>query len=155
MILLVSQLKYDIVWMTANFLDVLIINADSINFLLSIKPDLYRDVLIALALVFVLVIGVALVDRSLPDPARPRRLPDFGRVPRRRSAACRSHIPQAEWEAFVGDSYVSKFVRSGVVAVSELMQHGYMESEAAVTERLQIRAGRRPARRPASRRTSS
>ncbi len=30
--------------MTANFLDVWIVNADSIDYLLSIKPDLLREV---------------------------------------------------------------------------------------------------------------
>ena len=31
--ILLSRLKYDIVWMTANFLDVWIINADTASFL--------------------------------------------------------------------------------------------------------------------------
>ena len=49
-LILVSRLKYDIIWMTANFLDLMIINADTISFLLAVKPDLHRQVLLALAL---------------------------------------------------------------------------------------------------------
>jgi hypothetical protein len=39
-LILLSRLKYDIIWMTANFLDVWIVNADTIHFMLSVKPDL-------------------------------------------------------------------------------------------------------------------
>jgi hypothetical protein len=47
-------------------------------------------------------------------------------------------FPQEGWEAFFGDGYVSKFSRSGVAAISELVQHGYMESAAAVADHLKI-----------------
>src|SRR5258705_4047063 len=50
-LILVSRLKYDIIWMTANFLDLMIINTDTISFLLAVKPDLHRKVLLALALI--------------------------------------------------------------------------------------------------------
>src|SRR5437763_12830784 len=38
--ILLSRLKYEIVWMTANFLDLWVVNPDSISFLLSVKPAL-------------------------------------------------------------------------------------------------------------------
>src|SRR4029077_2017242 len=47
-LILVSRLKYDIIWMTANFLDLMIINTDTISFLLAVKPDLDRQILLAL-----------------------------------------------------------------------------------------------------------
>src|ERR1700686_3976152 len=46
-LVLVSRLKYDIIWMTANFLDVMIIDNDTISFLLSIMPGLYRNIIIS------------------------------------------------------------------------------------------------------------
>src|SRR6266516_2566824 len=49
-LILLSRLKYEIIWMTANFLDVMIINADTISFLLAVKPELYRKILLAFAL---------------------------------------------------------------------------------------------------------
>src|SRR6202035_2832568 len=39
-------------------------------------------------------------------------------------------------EAFGDDSYVSGFARSGVSAMSELMTHGLLESDAVVIDRL-------------------
>jgi len=132
-LILLSRLKYDIIWMTANFLDVWIVNADTIKFLLAVKPDLYREALLALALALPALVLLWWIDHY--------------RV-RLRTAAigfiiCLAGLtgvavafPQEEWEAFFGDSYVSKFTRSGVAAVSELMIHGYLESDAAVTDRL-------------------
>jgi hypothetical protein len=132
-LILVSRLKYEIVWMTANFLDVWIVNAETIGFLLSVKPDL--SVGIAGTAVVMLAI-VALLWRI--DRWRVRRL----------TAAigftgCLAGLigmalafPQDEWEAWFGDSYVSKFSRSGVAAVAGLVTHGYLESDETVTDRL-------------------
>src|ERR1700738_1727229 len=49
--ILVSRLKYDIIWMTANFPDVMIIDNDTISFLLSIVPGLYRNIVISVCVV--------------------------------------------------------------------------------------------------------
>lgn len=132
-IMLVSELKFSIVWMTANFLDVWIINADSFHYLLSIKPDLVSEIVIGSAL-FLLVIGLF----WWIDHFRVRRSAALTGT-----AACFIGVtgislayPMLEWEAFVDNSHVSKFVRSGIVAVSEVLQHGYMESARSVTERL-------------------
>src|SRR5262245_37077154 len=50
-LLLLSRLKYEIIWTTANFLDLMIVNADTVTFLLAVKPDLSRKILLVLALV--------------------------------------------------------------------------------------------------------
>src|SRR3984893_11414727 len=55
-LVLVSRLKYDIIWMTANFLDVMIIDNDTISFLLSIMPGLYRNIVISVVVVLPLVV---------------------------------------------------------------------------------------------------
>jgi hypothetical protein len=132
-LILLSRLKYEIIRMTANFLDAMIINSDTINFLLSINPELEGKVLLALALVL-----PALTLLWLVDPFRVRlRAAAIG------FAACAAALvgmalafPQEEWDAFAGENYVSKFSRSGVAAMSELVTHGYMESDAVVTDRL-------------------
>jgi hypothetical protein len=132
-LILLSQLKYDIIWMTANFLDVMIVNADTIAFLLSVRPDLYPKTLLALVLV-------------LPALALIWWL-DIFRVRLRTAAtgfaACAALLvgvalafPDEAWEAFARGSHVSKFARSGVTAMFELMTHGYMESDAVITDRL-------------------
>jgi phosphoglycerol transferase MdoB-like AlkP superfamily enzyme len=146
-LILLSRLKYDIIWMTANFLDVMIINTDTVKFLLSVKPDLYRMVLIAVTLAV-----PALTLLWWIDHLRIRlRSAAFGFV------VCLAGLigvtlayPQEDWEAFYGDSYVSKFSRSGVAAVSALLTQGYLESDATVTDRLRTLpdATCEPARKP-------
>src|SRR5215470_13322214 len=125
-LILLSRLKYEIIWMTANFLDLMIVNADTVDFLLAVKPDLSRKVLLVLALVL-----PALTIIWWSDVFRIRR-----RTAATGLAACAAALlgmsvafPQEEWDTFVGDSYVSKFVRSGVAAVSEYATRGYMESD--------------------------
>src|SRR5262249_36228003 len=61
-LILLSQLKYEIIRMTANFLDAMIINSDTVTFLLAIKPHLYGDILLALALVLPALTLLWLVD---------------------------------------------------------------------------------------------
>src|SRR5262245_50363505 len=132
-LILLSRLKYEIVWMTANFLDVMIINADTVSFLLAVKPELYRKALIALSLILP---ALALIWWS--DPFRVRlRTSAAGLI------ACTAALigvslasPQEEWDTFVGEAYVSKFARSGVTAITELTTRGYMDSAAAITDRL-------------------
>jgi len=134
-LILLSRLKYDIVWMTANFLDVWIINTDSVAFLLSVRPDLWGKVLLALAL-------------TLPALSLLWWIDSF-RVRLRTTIAglilsvagltgVATAFPQEGWEAFFPDGYVSKFSRSGVAAITVLMTHGYMESAATVTDRFKL-----------------
>jgi phosphoglycerol transferase MdoB-like AlkP superfamily enzyme len=132
-LILLSRLKYDIIWMTANFLDVMIVNTDTISFLLSVKPDILPKALLALALALPMLALLWWIDSfrvRLRSAVVGFVLCFVGVV----SVALA--FPQGGWEAFFGDGYVSKFARSGVDAVSELMLHGYMESDATVTERL-------------------
>ena len=134
-LVLVSRLKFDIIWMTANFLDVMIIDRDTISFLLSIMPGLTRNLVVSVVVVVPLLVVLWRIDTSR---MRMRTsLVGFG--------ACLAGItavsvaqPQEDWETFLGGGYVSKFARSGVTALSELMLHGYMESDAVVTDRLKL-----------------
>ena len=105
-LILLSWLKYEIIRMTANFLDAVIINNDTVGFLLAIKPDLEGKVLLALALVL-----PALTLLWWVDPLRVRL-----RTAATGFAACAAALvgmalafPQEEWDAFAGDGYVSKF----------------------------------------------
>src|SRR6266487_2396187 len=135
-LILLSRLKYEIIWMTANFLDVMIINADTVSFLLAVKPELYRKILLAFALVL-----PALVLIWWTDMLRVRlRTAGAGFM------GCAAALlgvslafPQEEWDMFVGEGYVSKFARSGVTAISEFATRGYMDSDAAITDRLRTR----------------
>jgi hypothetical protein len=59
--------------------------------------------------------------------------------------------PDEAWRGYYDDGYVSKFARSGVTAVSDFINYGFMESDTVTAERLKVPlvdschpAGRRP-----------
>src|SRR4030088_2736925 len=147
-LILVSRLKHGILMLTANFVDVMIIDTDTVSFLLGLYPDLRRNLLIAACVALPLMIWC-----WRTDPYRIRiRMAAAG------AGACLAGLtllcfanPIAEHEAFFGDSYVSKFMRSGVGAVSELLTHDLLDSDPAVTGALNAPAAagcRAPAKRP-------
>src|ERR1700736_4985626 len=147
-LILLSRLKHDIVQMTANFVDLMVIDRDTAAFLFTIFPNLRWS-----------VIGAALVTVPLMyalwwlDPFRIRRLPALASM-----LACLAALvgyafawPDEAWRGYYDDGYVSKFARSRVTAVSDFINYGFMESDAAIGERLKVPlvdschpAGRRP-----------
>src|SRR4029453_15832367 len=126
-LILLSRLKHDMVQMTANFVDLMVIDRDTAAFLFTIFPNLRWS-----------VIGAALVIIPLMyalwwlDPFRIRRLPALaGKL------ACLAALvgyslawPDEAWRGYYDDGYLSKFARSGVTAVSDFANYGFMESEA-------------------------
>src|SRR5829696_1536356 len=148
LLLLLSRLKHDVVQMTANFVDLMVIDRDTAAFLFTIFPNLRWSVIATSIVIIPLVYALWWVD-----PFRIRRLP---------ALACKlgclaalvgysTAWPDEAWRGYYDDGYLSKFARSGVTAVSDFIQHGFMESEAAGTERLNVPlldachpAGRRP-----------
>jgi hypothetical protein len=143
-----ARLKHDIVQMTANFVDLMMIDRDTAAFLFTIFPNLRWS-----------VIGAALVTIPLMyalwwlDPFRIRRLPALAGM-----LACLAALvgqafawPDEAWRGYYDDGYLSKFSRSGVIAVSDFVNYGFMESDAVAAERLNVPlldschpAGRRP-----------
>jgi hypothetical protein len=146
-LILLSGLKHDIISMTVGFLDLWIINTDTVAFLVSIRPDL------AYATAGAAVIAVpALALLWSIDPFQVRRRTATGGF-----AACLAGLscltyafPQEDWEAWFGDSFVSKFTRSAATSVAGLLNGGYLESDAAVTDRLKTLSGAvcTPTRKP-------
>ena len=148
LVITISQFKFEILWMTVSFFDVLVIDADSIAFLLTIYPALRTSLIIAALLAI-----PALVLLWRLDPFRIRRTTAcLG------GAAClagliglSSAVPEQPWELFQGVNHLSNFARSGVMSVSELATHGWLESDATVADRLKAvasgscqPAGKRP-----------
>ena len=146
-LVLLSQLKYQVLMMTANFIDLMIVDTDTITFLFTIYPALrFIVALCALALL------PALFFVWRCDPLRVRRLTALvlalacvGGL-----TALEARFPMEPYEAYYGNNHVSAFARSGVDAVSELMTHGMMESDPAVTDRLKSVDGMtcKPAAKP-------
>ena len=122
---LISRFKYDKLWMTIDFLDVLIADQDTSAFLLATFPALRWWIL-----AFAVATSAAIIMAW--------RL-DHYRVPLQTSLAGFSisavalvaislSCPSNLREDFVGGSYVSKFARTGVEAIQELGSHGYLEA---------------------------
>jgi hypothetical protein len=132
-LVLLSQLKYHVLMMTANFVDLMIVDTDTVTFLFTIFPTLRW--MVALSMI-ALVPALVLAWRF--DPFRVRRLASaaLGLACIGGLTALEIRNPMAPFEAFYGNNFVSSFARSGVDAISELMTHGLMESDAAVIDRL-------------------
>jgi hypothetical protein len=147
-LVLLSRLKHDIVQMTANFVDLMVIDRDTAAFLFTIFPNLRWSVIGAALLIIPLMYALWWLD-----PFRIRRLPAVAC-----KLACLAALvgysfawPDEAWRGYYDDGYLSKFSRSGVTAVSDFINYGFMESDAVAAERLKVPlldschpAGRRP-----------
>src|SRR5450755_3747465 len=147
-LVLLSRLKHDIVQMTANFVDLMVIDRDTAAFLFTIFPDLRWSVISAAFVTIPLMYALWWLD-----PFRIRRLPALAGM-----LTCLAALvgysfawPDEAWRGYYDDGYLSKFSRSGVTAVSDFINYGFMESDATATERLKVPlldschpAGRRP-----------
>jgi Sulfatase len=147
-LVLLSRFKHDVAQMTVNFVDVMVVDRDTVAFLFTIFPNLRWS-----------VIGAGLVTLPLMyalwwlDPFRIRRLPALAS-----SLACLAALtgyaltcPDEAWRGYYDDGYLSKFARSGVTAVYDLMQYGVLEADSSTPDRLNVPlvdschpAGRRP-----------
>jgi hypothetical protein len=134
-LVLLSRFKHDVAQMTVNFVDLMVIDRDTVSFLFTIFPDLQWP-----------VIGAGLVTLPLMaalwwlDPFRIRRLPAFAFA-----LACLAALtgyslayPDEAWRGYYDDGYLSKFARSGVIAVSDLLQHGVLEADATASGNLAL-----------------
>jgi len=126
-----SQLKFSVLWMVINFFDVLIVDSDTVRFLLSIFPDLRIA-----AVLLVLILTPALVLAWRIDPFRVPRLEALAGA-----IACAAVItgvalavPEEPWEQFQGVNHVSTFVRSGVTTAYELTTKGWIDFDTRTAE---------------------
>jgi hypothetical protein len=146
-LVLLSQLKYQVLMMTANFVDLMIVDTDTVTFLFTVYPTLR----IVVGLAAVLLIPV-LALAWLSDARRISRLTALALA-----IGCIGGLTALEqqfhmepFEAYYGGNHVSGFARSGVDAVSDLMTHGLMQSDASAPDRLKMLEARpcRPAAKP-------
>ena len=125
-LIVLSQFKYSILQLTLTFLDFLIVDQDTVAFLLAIFPQLRWKLLIA-ALVCV-PIGVMLwrfdVLRVRRMAALAVALIALGGI-----VAGAKLRPEQPWEPFGGVNHVSNFARSGVAQVASLMAHSWIEHD--------------------------
>jgi hypothetical protein len=146
-LVLLSELKHHVLQMTATFVDLMIIDTDTVTFLFTIFPALRWIVLLSVA---ALAPILALSWRY--DPFRVRRPAAIALtiVCVVGLTALETLYPVRPFEAFYGNNHLSSFARTGVDAISELMTHGFMESDAVAIDRLRSVADApcRPAAKP-------
>lgn len=137
LLILLSRFKHDVLLMTVNFVDLMVIDKDTISFLLKVFPSLDAKAAIAVALLVALLIFTWQFD-----PFRMRR-----GAAAASAAGCLVGLvalalafPSDPWEEFNGENYFSKFTRSGVTAIGDLITRGVLEQDAAVTEKLSAAA---------------
>jgi hypothetical protein len=147
-LILLSRLKWDVVSMTVNFVDVMMIDRASAAYLFTIFPDLWRPV--AIAAVVALSLSY-LLWRFDPFRIRRRHAAAGGTLATAGLVALSLTWPFDPWEGFLPNGYLSKFARSGVNSVADFAQFGFLESDRLVADRLVIPleeachpAGRRP-----------
>ncbi len=147
LLILLSALKYHVLMMTANFVDLMIVDTDTVSFLFTIFPALRWIVTFC---IIALVPLVVLAWRA--DPFRVGRLTALAAA-----LACvagltalETYLPLQPFEAFAGGAQVSSFARSGVDAISELMTNGLMQSDPVSADHLQSADGLtcQPAKKP-------
>ena len=137
LVVVLSQLKFSILWMVINFFDVLIIDSDTIAFLLSIFPDLRIIVLVAVLIAAPLLIMIWRID-----PFRvPRAISLLGATAGVVAITGLSlAFPEEPWEQFQGVNHISTFVRSGVTTAYELSTKGWIDFDATTSDQLRAAA---------------
>src|SRR6478735_10097521 len=133
LLILLSQFKHEKLWMTVDFVDLMIIDGDTSAFLLAVIPGLRAQLALA---GFIVAMLLAIVWRL--DPLRMRL-----HVSALGGTSCLAALtvlslsfPTDLYEDFFSQNYVSKFARTGVEAMHELITHGYLESDASAAESL-------------------
>jgi multisubunit Na+/H+ antiporter MnhB subunit len=130
-----SQFKHSVLMMTVTFVDVMLVNASTLSFLLHATPGL------ALKLALALVIAVALLTllwRLEPFRVRRIRAAAAGACSLALLAGLSLAFSLDREDEFQQHQYVSKFARSAIIAAAELATHGILEADAFVSTRLNI-----------------
>ena len=136
-LVLLSRFKHEVLFMTVNFVDVMIIDNDTAAFLLAVFPGLKSMVGVAAVLAVPLLILLWWFD---PLRVRLRSAALGGFTCLAVLTALSFVAPHDREEEFWNENYVSKFARSGAVAVTELMLRGLLESDGAAADRLSVGA---------------
>ena len=138
LLIVISQFKFKITWMTATFLDVMVIDPDSLTFLLSVMPGLRLVSIMAALVGVVLLVAMWTLDRTrIPRPVSALA----GGVSLIAIVGLSNAVPEQPHEPFQGVNHVSNFARSTVVSLSELTDSGWLEFDRAVASRMKALPG--------------
>jgi hypothetical protein len=141
---LLSRFKFDKLWMTVDFVDLMIIDRDTSAFLLAAFPSLRGWIALAAAGTAALLTAAWRFD---PGRVRLRTSLVGAALCLASLVALSLSFPTDLHEDFVSQNYLSKFARTGVEAVHELATHGYLEADASVAGKLDAAAACHPSRK--------
>ncbi|MFL5085096.1 MAG: sulfatase-like hydrolase/transferase [Xanthobacteraceae bacterium] len=146
-LVLLSRFKHDVLFMTVNFIDVMIIDHETFAFLMMVFPGLGWTVAAA-ALLALPIFGLLWWFDPLRVRFRTAALGGFTCLAV--LTALSFAVSHDREEEFWDENYVSKFAMSGATAATELMVRGVFDADAAVTERLSVGAAAecRPQEKP-------
>ena len=142
-LILLSQFKHNVLLMTATFVDVMLVDFDTFTFLMTIFPGLAWKAGLGAVLT-----AVVLILLWWFDPFRVRRLSAAagGLLCLAGLTGLSFALPTDREDEFGRHQYVSKFMRSAVVAVTDLMTMGVLDVDALASGRIDAAAGNcRPA----------
>jgi hypothetical protein len=128
-----SELKFSALWLQLSFIDLMIVDVDTAEYVLATMPWV---IWVAAAIAAAALPLLFLIWRADSVPVRRRTgLAGFTACLIGVAAIC-SAVELNPLEGYHGNKYVSFFTRTAVLSISELMSHGMLESDAAVLERL-------------------
>ena len=147
LLIVLSRFKFDILQLSLTFLDFLIVDRDTLSFLLSVFPQLRTQLIVAAVIAVPLLWAI-----WRADPLRVRRGPVLAVLAATTVSMSAMSVaaPEQPWEPFQGVNHVSNLARSGVVAVSRLASTGWIEADPPARRLAWPGAGsacRRPGRR--------
>jgi phosphoglycerol transferase MdoB-like AlkP superfamily enzyme len=126
-LILLSRFKYEKLWMTVDFVDLMIIDRDTSAFLLAAFPSLYGWIALAATATAAIMIVAWRFDRYRVGVLASLVGSSLSVIA---LVALSLSFPTNLNEDFIGDNFVSKFARTGVEAIHEFADHGFLESDA-------------------------
>lgn len=127
-LVLLSRFKHDKLWLTVDFIDLLVVDRDTASFLLILLPGIRAKLAAVTALVVMLL---ALLWRC--DPFRIRRSMSLSGLTLTVGAIALLSIgiPALRDEEFFDGNYVSRFARTSAEGVYALSSRGYLDAAPA------------------------
>jgi phosphoglycerol transferase MdoB-like AlkP superfamily enzyme len=132
-LILLSRFKHDILLMTVSFVDLMLIDADTLSFLFNVFPNLDAKAALAALAVLIALVWIWRAD-DIRVPRRPAATGAAGCFAG--LVALSLAVPSDPWEEFYAENYFSKFMRSSVTVVSDLVTRGVLDSDKVVAENL-------------------
>ena len=130
LLILLSKFKFDVLWLGITFLDFLVVDRDTLAFLLAIMPRLQIVVLIGIAAVIPALIAIWRID---PYRIGRRVTAGGGAICAIGLSALSLTVPEEPWEPFQGVNHISNFFRSAATDVSGLFGSGFFDADAKAT----------------------